>query len=218
MDIAVGTECFHRRQPLIFIHRQNTVKSSEVAVGKELFALVRPEDTDTGIREFLDGRHHDLLLLLLRMSFTVIRVQRQDSDARSLDREVTAKGGIELGHFVDDAFCRHRRRHVAQRHVTSQGSHAHLLTDKDVETFLVLRDAALDKLLIAREVEAIDMHVFLVHRSHHEHVEQSVLEIGDGPVQALDGRTAGILRGHAKVDLHVLIEHRQQVEPSVLGL
>ena len=152
------------------------------------------------------------------MGLTVIRVQRQDGDTRSLDREIAAEGGIELGHLVDDAFSRHSVGHVAQRHVAGQCSHAHLVADKDVEAFLVFGDAALDKLLITREVEAVDVHVLLVHRCHDEHVEQSVLEIGYGTVETLDGSATGILRRHAQVDLHVFIEDRQQVEASILGL
>lgn len=81
---------------------------------------------------------------------------------RSLNREVATEGGIELCYLVDDAFCRDGYRHIAQRHVAGQRCQAHLVAHEDVKAFLVCCHATLNELLIAGEVETVDMHVLFL--------------------------------------------------------
>jgi len=76
----------------------------------------------------------------------------------------------------------------------------------------------LDKLVAVGEGKAIDMHVVLVDRTRHKHIKQSVLIVGDGLVERLHRCTAGILRRHAQLHLHLFVKHRKQVDLALLRL
>ena len=166
----------------------------------------------------VDGRNDGFLFFLPVVSIAVIGVEGQHGDTWTLYGEVAVQGGIEQSELLYETLLIDGGRHVLQRDVAGGKGYTHDIVDEDVESFLPVTDTALDEPLVAWEVEAVDVHVVLVDRSGDEHVEEIVFIVGDGAVDALDGSAAGILRRHAELYLHILVETWQQVELAVLSL
>ena len=201
------------------IHGQNTVKLSEVAIAEEVVGRIRSEGLYALACQLVDGRNDDFLLLVSAACLLIVLgVECQHGDTWIADVEVALDGLLEEGCLLYDSLCRDLCGNLFERQFLCHRSDAQRIAHEDAESLLSLTETGLDVVLVSLEGEALDECVLTVDRCCHQHIIQIVSEVGHGSVECLHRSLSRLLCRHTHVHLHLLLDSRQKVDASFLGV
>ena len=187
-------------------------------MSEETVGCVWSEGTYAVVRQLLDGRYDNLLLLASQQSVVAcMRIERQHGDARVRDAEVAFQRIVEYRSLLYDALFGYSRSNVSDGQMCGYESHAQHVVEQYHESLVAIACTLLDIFGVAAEMEVVALYVVLVDRCRYEHVEQSLFVVGHCLFESCERCHASLFRRIAKVNLYLLIESCEQIHLVVVG-
>ena len=185
----VHGECLEGCQSLIVIHSQYTVEVHIVARAHESVGRIGSETQYSLGLHFLHGRY-DYACFLSANQAVVSRVgiEREDGYARRVDAEILLQRAVENLELFHDAVLGHPFHDVSYGHMTGDECHAEIAFQQNHECLASIAHAFFNVFGMSGEVECFRLDGILVDRGCNEHINFSILIVGQCSFQCIECR------------------------------
>ena len=194
------------------IHRQHGIVFSITTRGKETVRREGSESQYPAPHGFSNGRPHHLLLLAAYHSAVArMGVQPEYSDTRLHDPEIGHEHTPQLLQPAHNQFRREHSAHLCERNVYRHETYFHAFAAHDHEGLAA--EPVREKLRVSGKSETGLLHVLLVDRSRHHHVDVARSEVVGRPAQGVHRFGTALPRGRTRFDAHLAGTGLHQVHP-----
>ena len=205
------------RHGLIIVHGEHGIEMFEVSVAEEFVGGVWPESLHPTLGQLLDGRCDDPLLLIGGLACRS-GIECQHGNARIGDVEIAPHRLVQQFDLTHEIVFVECLSHTLERHTGRGKSQPQVVVYIDGEGFLSLPHAGLNVAGVPREWKTVHLHIVTIHRSGHQHIEESFPIVGHCLVECFQRSVARLRGGHSQFHLHLFLHGGQQIDAPVAHL
>ena len=147
-----------------------------------------------------------------------MRIQREDSDARTTDAEILLQRAMEDFHLFHNQFLGNGSGNVLHRDVSCHQCHSEIVFQQNHQCLVVIAYTFLDVFGMSRKVEAVRLDGVLVDRCCHQHIDIAFAIVLQRSFQRIQSCLSGFGSRLGQFHLQFVFRTAQDIQLSVLRI